>query len=417
MLDRTSAPSFSKTFTFELPEAKVVRLNGGTDLVFLSGVPQDVFKLEFVFDAGKWRETKRGVSHFTALVLDKGTANRSANAIAEYFDYHGSQIEVSPGYDFVSVSLYGLTKHFDKVFTVFWDITSQPVFPQEEFQLQRQIFIENLKVNNEKNSFVASKLLRRNIFGNGHPYGSSVEDSDALHLVREDLLGYFTEYFRPSEVYLTGNLDQRQIQILKDRFTANNATRSKGEFSAVPTAVREDILKEESVQSSIRLGKRFVDRTHSDYFELLLLNHILGGYFGSRLMKNIREEKGLTYGIYSSINAFKNDCLFSIGADVGKEKKELALTEIKHELSRLIEEPIGENELIAAKNHFLGSLQLEVANPFACTDKIKNIRLNDLSDSYYKNLFSKIQASSPKTLQSLAAVHFVPDNLQVVCVG
>lgn len=417
MLDRTSAPAFSKTFTFELPKPEIVRLRGGIDLVFLSGVPQDVFKLEIIFEAGKWWEPKRGVTHFTAITLDKGTTNRSAKDIAEYFDYHGSQIEVSPGYDFVSVSLYGLTKHFDKVLPVFVEILNEPVFSKEEFELQRQIFIENLKINNEKNSFVASKILRKNIYGDSHPYGQSVEEQDALSLVQEDLIAYHKQYFTPSEIYLTGNLNQQQLQFLAAKFSSNKPVRSKKEFISANSSSNEVISKSESVQSSLRLGKRTINRTHSDYFEFLLLNHILGGYFGSRLMKNIREEKGLTYGIYSSISPFRNDCLFSIGADVGKEKKDLALVEIKRELKKLIEHPIDSGELSAAKNHFLGSLQLEVANPFACIDKIKNIRLNDLGSSFYKNLFSKIQASDSKSIQSLAARYFSSDDLHVVCVG
>jgi len=417
MLDRTSAPAFSKTFTFELPEPEVIQLDGGSSLVFLSGVPQDVFKLEIIFNAGKWWETKRGVSHFTASTLDKGTSHRSAKAIAEYLDYHGSQIEISPGYDYVSVSLYGLTKHFDNVFPVFGDIISGPTFPQEEFDLQRQIFIENLKVNNEKNSFVASKILRKNVFGVHHPYGGSVEEQDALNLLREDLLDYFTTSFKPFEIYLTGNLNRQQIQFLIETFLIGKPAKTEKKFTPAPESASEVVSKDQSVQSSLRLGKRAINKAHPDYFEFLLINHVLGGYFGSRLMKNIREEKGLTYGIYSSINPFRNDCLFSIGADVGKEKKDLALTEIKRELTRLIEEPISADELSAARNHFLGSLQLEVANPFACIDKIKNIRLNDLGVSFYKNLFSKIQASDPRTLQSLAAKYFSPDDLKIVCVG
>ena len=417
MLDRTSAPAFSKTFTFELPKPEVVRLSGGVDLVFLSGVPQDVFKLDVIFEAGKWWESKRGVAHFTSVTLDKGTTTRSAKEIAEHFDYYGSQIEVSPGYDFVSVSLYGLTKHFDKVFPVFCEVISEPIFPQEEFELQQQIFVENLKVNNEKNSFVASKVLRKNVFGDSHPYGGSVESQDALGLTKEDLSNYFQQHFKPSEIYLTGNFNQKQLQTVVDKFIAPKPSGGNKEFTPVSSSVDEVITKEESVQSSLRLGKKIINRTHPDYFELLVLNHILGGYFGSRLMKNIREEKGLTYGIYSSVNPFRNDCLFSIGADVGKEKKDLALMEIKRELSKLIEQPIGLDELAAAKNHFLGSLQLEVANPFASIDKIKNIRLNDLGDSFYKNLFSKVQASNSNSLQSLAAKYFSLDELLMVCVG
>jgi predicted Zn-dependent peptidase len=204
---------------------------------------------------------------------------------------------------------------------------------------------------------------------------------------------------------------------LAARLTFKRPVRDKKEFLPISSSTNEVISKDESVQSSLRLGKRFINRTHPDYFECLLLNHILGGYFGSRLMKNIREEKGLTYGIYSSINPFRNDCLFSIGADVGKEKKDLALLEIKHELNKLIERPIDPGELSAAKNHFLGSLQLEVANPFACIDKIKNIRLNDLDDSFYKSLFTKIQASNSSGLQALTAKYFSSDELRIVSVG
>lgn len=417
MLNRTSAPTFSKTFSFELPEPQVIRLNEGSDLVFLNGLQQEVFKIEFVFKAGKWWETKNAVSHFTATMLEKGTSGKSSSEIANLFDYYGAQIEISPGYDFTSVSLYGLKKYFDQIFPLFSEVLSQPSFEQSEFDLQKDIFLQNLKVNNEKNSFVASKLIRKNVFGSSHPYGNAIEEDDVNILSREDLRDFFTLQYQPSSVFLIGSFSDQQIQSLIQNISFAPSEVKERAFQVSPGAQNESVVKTESVQSSIRLAKRIVNRTHPDYFLLLLLNHILGGYFGSRLMKNIREEKGLTYGIYSSINPFKNDCLFSIGADVGKDKKELAISEIKQELLQLSQKTVSPEELTTAKNHFLGNLQLEVANPFSSLEKIKSLRLNNLGSGYYKNLFSSIDKITPKDIQTIAQKYLTLTDLFEVSVG
>lgn len=417
MLNRLSAPAFSKTFSFELPQPEIIPLNGGVELVFLSGLQQEVFKFEIIFKAGKWWETQRGLSHFTAIMLDKGTSARSSKEIAGLFDYYGAQIEISPGYDFTSVSLYGLKKHFDKICPLFWEILTMPSFPENELDLQKDIFVQNLKVNNEKNSFVASKMIRKNIFGASHPYGSSIEERDVTALASNHLLNYFKLHFSPHEIYLMGNFDDHQIQSITKQIALKGQDWMEPSFEITEGPPVDKVIKSGSVQSSIRLGKRVINRDHPDYFPLLLLNHILGGYFGSRLMKNIREEKGLTYGIYSSVNPFKKDCMFSIGADVGKEKTDLALSEIKQELQKLINHLISTEELTTAKNHFLGSLQLEVANPFASLDKIKSLRLNKLSGDYYRNLFTSIHRADSKSLQVVAEKYFLSNDLIEVSVG
>jgi predicted Zn-dependent peptidase len=191
-----------------------------------------------------------------------------------------------------------------------------------------------------------------------------------------------------------------------------------GSHPPVRPGVRDETInKEESVQSSLRLGLRMVKKSHPDFPHMLLLNHILGGYFGSRLMKNLREEKGLTYGIHSSLNALQRDGFFMIGADVNKENKELAFQEINREMMRLREERIGEEELTIAGNHFLGALQLEVANPFSATEKVKNIYLNQLPADYYQIIFDKVSTATPDELVEIAANHFAVENLYKVSVG
>jgi len=418
MLNRSVAPSFNKNFSFELPKHEVIQLTNHSDLVFLSGIQQEVFKLEFIFKAGKWYEPKPALSHFTAIMLEKGSAGKSSQEIAQVFDYYGAQVEVSPGYDFTSVSLYGLKKSFHEILAVFLDMLTNPSFSPDELDMQKKIFVQNLKINNEKNSFVASKLIRKNVFGSSHPYGSFVEEGSVVDLTSIELQKYFTEHFSPIEIYLIGNFESNEIiWLTKQLASLKTTTSSENNFMVTPGLCNEKVMKEGSIQSSIRMGSRTINRSHPDYFGMLMLNHILGGYFGSRLMKNIREEKGLTYGIYSSISPFRNDCLFSIGADVGKDKQELASIEIKKELSLLSRELISDNELTVAKNHLLGSLQLEVANPFSSFDKIKSLRLNNLSDDYYSSLFTSIQNISPDYLRLTAEKYFSVNDFFEVAVG
>jgi predicted Zn-dependent peptidase len=165
------------------------------------------------------------------------------------------------------------------------------------------------------------------------------------------------------------------------------------------------------------MGVRTINRNHDNYFALLLLNHILGGYFGSRLMKNIREEKGLTYGIYSSLSPFRHDCAFTIGADVDKANVDLTIKEIKKEIEVLKSHQISENELDVAKNHLLGGIQLEMANPFSTFDKVKNIRLNRLGKEYYNNLFIEVKSIDAVKLQHIARTYLNSEKLAVVAVG
>jgi predicted Zn-dependent peptidase len=352
-------------------------------------------------------------------MLDKGTSNKSSKEFAERLDFYGAQLEISSGYDHVSVSLYGLKKFVREVFSVFIDILSDPVFPEEELELQKKIFLQNLEVNEKKNSFLASRLIRKNIFGSAHPYGNSVEKENAEAITSGDLKNYFKSNFSLFEIYLIGKIDAQQVQWLVDQFPLLRLKRTSAQrdFAVEAGVPIQYVNKPDSIQSSIRMGMRTVNREHKDYFSLLLLNHLLGGYFGSRLMKNIREEKGLTYGIYSSLNPFRYDCLFSIGADVDKTNVELTINEIKKEIESLNIQPVSEDELDIAKNHLLGSLQLEMANPFSTLDKIKSIRLNQLGKEYYRNLFEAIKSATPEALQTTAQAYFNTGDFHQVAVG
>ncbi len=420
MLDRKSAPQFTEIKDFHLPSPEIIELPNGVPLVLFESVQQEVLKIELVFKAGKWFESKRGVAHFTAQMLERGTSKKNSYQIAEAFDQFGCSIEINSGFDFTSLSLYVLSRNIERVLPLFCELVSTPSFPDSEFALMKDVFRQNLKINNKKNSYVAGKAIRQNIFGNQHPYGGSIEESDVDHLTRKDLTTFFNTHFFIHEIYVTGTVNKSGRQMLIDDLSALKGTtssNSKTESTTNPKSFSQLIEMPDSVQSSLRLGKRVINRSHPDYPAFILLNHILGGYFGSRLMKNIREEKGLTYGIHASINALKNDALFLIGTDVNRENQKLAISEIKTEIIKLQEKNLELSELEITKNHLLGSLQLEAANPFSIVEKIKAIRLNQLSPGFYNNLFNNISSSDAEIIRSVAQSYLNVETLFEVSVG
>ncbi len=420
MLDRKIAPSFLKSTSFTLPSPKSFQLSNGLKVHSIEGVQQKIIKIEFIFRAGKWFESKVGLAQFTAQMIERGTTKKTSSQLAEFFDRYGAHIEISPGLDFTSIALYSLTKNLRHVFPVFLELLKSPSFPESELRQMKDVFIQNLKVNNEKNSFLASKALRKNIFGDKHPYGSSIEMEDVGILNRSDLFQYFEQYLIPTEIFIISNGDRNTIEYIVNNISIGDS-KSLSEYQ--PTLDQttkpffQKIDKPNSVQSAVRLGVKTISRAHPDYFNLLFFNHVLGGFFGSRLMKNIREEKGLTYGIHSSVNSLMNDSFFVISADVNKENEDLIFQEIKNELIDLQNINIGESELEAAKGHFTGSIQSDTANPFSVAEKLKTIKLFSLPDNYYQTLLERVYSITPEDLRITAESYLKDNDFHKVVVG
>lgn len=419
MPDRTVQPAFQKSNAFDLIHAETITLANQLPVTIVRGGDQAVAKVEFVFDAGKWHEPKPGVSYFTSHQLQKGTATRNSYQISSENEQLGIHLEISPGHDFSSLALYGLTKNISEVFGLLREIVTAPVFPQHELQQMKTIYNQTLKINLEKTSFIASLELRKRLFGGNHPYGRDAGLSDIESLQRDWLIDFHKSRFSSFRVICSGNFSEKLLRDLTHCFESVSLQPSADqEHPAVMTEVTDGFIeKAESVQSSLRLGRKVIGRTHADYPALLLLNHILGGYFGSRLMKNIREEKGLTYGINSSVSALKHASFITIGTDVNKENRELAMQEIKHEMTVLCNDLIAPDEMETARNHFIGSLQSEITTSFAHADKIKNLLLFGLPKDYYQQLIYKIDALSVQDLRTAAGTYLDPKTFTTVIAG
>jgi predicted Zn-dependent peptidase len=419
MLDRRVAPVFNRNFTFSLINPEYEKLANGIEIYFVSGGDQNVVKVDLIFPAGRWYEQTWGTSYFTTQLSSKGTQSKNSFEIASLFDQFGAHLDLSPGMDFVTLSLYSLTRTLPEALNLLSEIVHQPVFPEKEIQQIKSIYIQNLKVNQEKTNFLASKLFRKTLYGEMHPYGKELEKEDVEKINRRDLTLFHQEFFQQFTVVVAGKIDHSSKKNIINTFSPLKTRQPQQKehiLEALPLH-RRHAEKENSLQTSLRIGKRTINRSHADYANLIFLNHILGGYFGSRLMKNIREEKGLTYGIYSSVHAMQHDSYLVIGTDVNKENKDLAFDEIEKEIQRLCNEPIESEELETARSHFIGSFQTELSTAFAHAEKIKGVVLYNLEKDHYNQILGKVRDVTTAELQHVASKYFEPESFYEISAG
>jgi len=416
--DRTQAPPFQLSTNYALAQPERFSFPGGQPLYSFRNLQQNVVKFELIFRAGKWYESKSGVSHFTANMLRKGTRHRTSFAIADALDNLGAQLEISAGFDTVTISLFTLKKNFFAALAILLEIIEEPSFDGEELRKEKEIFVQNLRVNNEKTSVVASREIRKTIFGSQHPYGNSSEESDVLAIEPEDLHTFFHDHFVLHSGYFLGPVSESDIQKIVSSMSRKDTAAGSGLHPETSTGISHALSRAGSVQASIRLGKRCIPKgANPDYFDAVMANHILGGYFGSRLMKTIREEKGLTYGIHSAMHHFLHGSFWVISAEVNQLHTQLALDEIRNEIRKLQEEPVPQDELDVARNYFIGSWQSDNSTLFAVAEKIRNIHQFQLPPDYYSHLLGHLQRVTSEQVQRAAREHFTLNDLIEIRVG
>ena len=419
MPDRSAAPSFTRDLSFKLLPPGQRTLNNGLKIFSIAGGSQPVIRIELLIAAGRWYETAAGASYFAAQMLPKGTTRKSSFDIAEIFDQYGAHLEINPGHDIVSITLYTLSRHLAPTLALLQELLVDATFPEKELQQLKSIYLQNLRVNHEKTSFLASKLFRKNLFGENHPYGRETETTDVESLSRASIVDHVRQNLHDMIMIISGDAGDAHLAMIEKVFSGSII--SKSVTGSIATSVQKPFRdmqeKAGSIQSSLRVGREMISRSHKDYAGVLFVNHILGGYFGSRLMKNIREDKGFTYGIHASLHTLQHKSYVVIGADVNKENLEATFEEIRKELKQLRTAKISAEELETARNHFIGSLQSEMTTPFAHADKLKTILLFDLGQNFYQDLINTIDRLSIDDLNFIAEQYFQEDTFFEVAVG
>lgn len=418
-LNRAEAPATKEITRFDFPVCDKTLTQKGVPLYYIKSSAEEVLRIEFVFDAGIVKQDQKLIAAAVNSLLTEGTHSRTAKEIADSLDFYGSYVQPRCTVDDAQLTLYCLKKHLAKCLEVVTDVLKNALFSDSEVDIYKKNNKQRLKVQQGKTSYLCRKSFYKNIFGEQSPIAYYSESIDYENISRETLVGFHSTYYSGLK-YITaaGDVNEGVLKILEvvaDSFTYSD---SENHYQSKTIVKGERIIKEKSAQSTLRLGQKLFNRTNPDYRKLQLLNTILGGYFGSRLMKNIREDKGLTYGIYSVLESYLDDGCFYIEADVNSEKTELAISEINKELLVLNNDLIPEKELNTAKNYFLGSILRGIDGPFSTMDRNRILIDYKFSSDYYEEFLDIIKSTSAKDLIDLSNQYLKPQNLvAIVCGG
>ena len=420
MLDRTLPPPFKPVSDLSFPWPQQFELQEGIPLFVLDSGNQPIIKLELLFESGTWYEPQHGIAYFTANMLQEGTQKRSAREIAAYVDQYGANLEINIKPDYWSIELITLSKHLSPMLTLLAELLLEPTFPAEQLRLLQNLKTQATKIEDEKHSQVARKQLRAVVLGKQHPYGRSLTAEAIAAITPEHVQQYYKERLLAGcRVLMSGQVSDQDIQAVQHHL--QHLPRQQPEAIRYPLSVKAaakvHLPKAGSLQSAINVGKVLFTKDHPDYLPMHFFSELLGGYFGSRLMRNIREDKGYTYGIHARIIPLKHASYFLIATEVIQAFTEQTCHEIYQEIKTLQTQEVPQEELQKLRNYLIGTFLAAVNDPFAIMEKFKEAYLYGLGQDFYKQFYDTVSHISASQVRELASQYLSIDSLSEVRVG
>jgi zinc protease len=424
-VNRLHPPAFHAVENIHLAQAEKKSLKNGIPVYLLDAGTQEITRIEFIFRAGIRHQAQSLVSSAVNDMLDEGTFSRNAETIAEELDFYGAFIETETQHDNASFTLFSLNKHLPSTLPIVNDILRNAAFPEKEFT----IYLENKKqkfvVDSDKVSTLARRKFNELLFGNKHPYGTITKSEDFEVLKREMLIDFHKNNYTADRctIIVSGKIPADIISLL-DQFFGDLQWKKAGDSAdeRLPAAVSDServhtIVKDGAIQSAIRIGRVLFNKHHPDFLGMQVLNAVLGGYFGSRLMANIREDKGYTYGIGSGLVSMYDGGYFVISTEVGVEVTIPTLKEIYSEIEKLQSELVGDDELELVRNYLIGVFLRSTDGPFAIGDRLKGILGYGLGYEYYDRYVKTIRTITAEQLRDLARKYLQKKDLIELVAG
>jgi len=352
-------------------------------------------------------------------MLLEGTSSKSSKEISEGFDALGAFIDISSGFDDITLTVHGLKKNFEQVLLLLSEILNDSVFPEKEFELLRSIRIDQLSVNDQKNDMYASKMMRSQLFGPNHPYGYVLKEEHLNAVQLSEVKAYYdSTLFSNPVLYISGQVDDALINTVNRIFKVPKASLQNATAVGEIISTRDVLIERgESLQSSIRMAWGIPSMTDEGYHDFVIANTFLGGYFGSRLMKNIREDKGYTYGISSYPIHLKNASFSVISTDVKAEYTQKTIDEIGKEIETLATGCVEADEMSAVSNYLAGTFLASINTPFELMKLYKRVHDQGLDYGYYQSYFNALKDISNEKIQIAIKKHFDISKAYTTVVG
>ena len=424
-LDRSVAPAIRQLEHFSILQPELHRMRNGMPLYVLSAGNEDVIRFDLLVRSGQLDQSQPLQAVFTNRMLREGTVRMTSGEIAERLDYYGAWLELSSSVNCGFVTLYTLTKYLDQTLEIVAGMVKEAVFPEEQFRIICDINRQQFLVNNQRVDVLARKQLNRSLFGTAHPLGRYAELEDYERIQVEALKEFYHRHYHSGNcsMYVSGKVTPEVIRCIEHQWGEapwGNCTSEKVERTwdiVKDTRKRIFVEKEDALQSSLRMGGFSLDRKHPDYLKLRVLVTLFGGYFGSRLMSNIREEKGYTYGIGAGLVSYPGTSLLVVSTEAANEYIESVVTEVYREMDRLQQEKVPAEELEMVRNYMLGDMCRSYEGAFSLSDAWIFIETAGLKPDFFDASLAAIREVTSEELLSLAQQDFCKENLIEVVAG
>jgi predicted Zn-dependent peptidase len=411
MLNRSLAPHIKDAveYSISLKHPDIFKLDNGIDVYNVQAGTEEVVQIEWVFKAGNWFEEKKLVASATNFLIKNGTTKKSAYEINEFVDFYGAYLNRSCYNETAVVSLHCLSKQLVHILPLVQEIFMDAILPEDELLIYKQNMKQRLAVNLKKCDFIAGRKIDALLFGDRHPYGvySEMVDYDALN--QQELLDYYNAFYKNGHctIFSAGILPSNYQQLLNTYF---GALKEKSHPILPSTQKKWNILNDpDGVQGAIRIARACPLPTDPEFPKLQVLNVLFGGFFGSRLMTNIREDKGYTYGIYSYLMNHIHASAILISTEAGRDVCEATVKEVYHEMEQLRLHEVGKDELLLVKNYLIGTLLGDLDGPFHIIGRWKNLILHGMDESHFRYYVDTIKTIEAKELKNLAEKYLNPD--------
>ena len=395
------------------------QLPNGATLHYFPNSALQLVKLDITLEAGSRYQQYKSQTHTANHLFGEATAHHDARTVAEFLDFRGIVVERSTDVCTATVTFYFLRRYADELFPLIREMFDTYESPNSQLSLlNSQLFDacvanrrQQLAVGFQKTSYVARNRFYEILYGTEHPLGTYAVPEDMDLLTLDAVIDFIRQYYRLeyAKLILSGSVDDALLS-LADQYLAP----SRSQFSIpnepllpppAPTNSQFSILNSqfEKVQSTIRIGRILPMSWDSpDYARFMVLNTVLGGYFGSRLMSNLREDKGYTYGIYSTTQIFRGSIVFYITADVAAQATEDAIVQINHEIERLRQEPVSQDELDRVRNYMMGDFIRSIDGAFEISERYRQMVSTGIDDRITTHLLDAVATVTPDQLLSLA---------------
>jgi predicted Zn-dependent peptidase len=429
----TPAPEISPLVPALGPEHAVVwpartrrTLKNGLEVVLAESHNIPKFTGELYFRSGNAATAldNPGLAEITAAVLRTATASRNSRRIEEDLRRMGADLGTAAGADTSAISFSGLSEFSGELLTLVAELAQSASFPEDEFERERRQALEGLRIERTTPSFLAGERLRRVLFG-AHPYAVvSPTEAQVEAYKRSQLVEFYRAHYRPANALLIIAGDFAPA-VLMDEIERIFSGWNGGDVPPTPNPALPGVHgrrvhlvhRPEAVQTQILLGNRAITRQHPDWMRLSLANSLYGGAFNSRLVMNIREDKGYTYSPRSGAHPLRQHGYFSVHAAVRNEVVAATLTEMFYEMDRMRALPVGEAELADARNYLSGIFSLSLATQEGLAGRLSSVYLERLPEDYLETYRERIRALTAGDVLAAARAWFDSANAQIVIVG